>query len=373
MRAFKLIKIGQLFKNQLKTDLTPTSKIIYSVLQSLARSKFVREHNNIISYSLDSLSKDLNNIYSVRMLKRQIKILAQAGHLNILDNTLNQYILTPVNDNSFIPIVLLININDSYSTNINLQSINNYNEITANKITYKNIEDKLNKSDDIDNTAENRSTIAPAFNLILSLLLNKAAFNYRGTGIAQIYPYQIKTLADELGICKRTLKNALRYFIDNKIINAPLNVDFDNLSAIILKTGFIFTTKFFNLYRKIVKVERSATCTQIFRRRSYLISKNRITRNDRTYSSVDTENHPQNISHSYIDKHPNARAADPLMHSRAAIPISLQRNRSNSDYSQDSFLDLKGNKFAYSTVTNSGGNFWYQDFPKWKNLVINRR
>ena len=308
----KLIKIGILFESQIKTQMTCSNKIIFSHFQALAKTKFVQEHRGIISYSLGRVAKNFKNTISVRMIRRQLKISAKANQLIIVNREEDKYYVNPVADTKFIPIFMVFNHNTKDGNTVDSDSLIN---IKAQLLTQRELTEQKN-SDSLEDT----ETLNAAGNIILSVLLDKAAFNYRGTGEATVYPYQLKSIAEDLHICKRTFKNTLRELIRLNIITAPADADFDNFSSVILKTGFVFTELFFTLYRDLVKVNSSEKCQQIFRKRAHLISKNRIIRTDHSNIKQERQSDTRQTSKQYTAEQPRTTAADPLNRQYAQTP-----------------------------------------------------
>lgn len=385
MTSFKLIKIGILYDSQLKIRQTSSAKIILSHLQSLAKTRYVQKHNHVISYSLKYMERNFKYTVSARMIKRQIKILAEENHVHILAGEENKYIVNPVADIKFVPIFLLLKICDSERLKyiIEKSETNNITEFITDYDENGNKKDEVNTEEDTKNKYE---ALSPSTNIILSVLLDKVAFNYRATGTTQIYPYQIKSIADDLKICKRTFKNTLRELISLKIIKAPLDADFDNFSAIILKTGFTFTDEFFAAYKKIVKIEPSKKCQQIFRKYAHMISKNKIIRINK---SVNKHVYNNKKTAAYIAEKPRTTAEDPYKRQyaqsapgntiysssylRAAVAnMSCERQRISEAENTQFPTDINGVE-NFGNEKNSTGNFWSNpsDFPlqKWKKMV----
>lgn len=382
--SMKLIKIGILFESQIKTQMTCSNKIIFSHFQALAKTKYVQEHRGIISYSLGRVAKNFNNTISVRMIRRQLKISAAANQLIIVNREEDKYYVNPVPDTKFIPIFMVFNpvtkenIQDADS--LNSDSLINNKDLSLSKID-------LNEQKN-SNFPEDTETLNAAGNLILSVLLDKAAFNFRGTGEATVYPYQLKSIADELHICKRTFKNTLRELIRLNIIKAPINADFDNFSSVILKTGFVFTELFFNLYRDLVKVNSSEKCQQIFRKRAHLISKNRIIRTDHSNMKQEQQSDIRQSSKKYMAEQPRTAAADPLSRQYAqaskvssAIPaVGLARSitaacygSQNNTCGKNQLPTDRNGVEIFGCHKKVPGNFWSETglitTEKWKKIV----
>lgn len=386
-----LIKIGMLFESQLKTQMTCSTKIIFSQFQALAKTKFVQEHRGIISYNLKCMERNFKNKISVRMIRRQIKILAAEKQLIVVSGEENKYYVYPVSDKKFVPIFMLFNSTPVEGTSLSQENTQDNKSSNSTDSRYKKgtlpLSGNLKQSDKADPPQYNE-TLSAAGNIILSVLLDKAAFNYRGTGEARVYPYQVKTIADDLHICKRTFKNTLRELINLKVIEAPTNTDFDNFSSVILKTGFFFTTEFFALYKKLVTVETSEKCQQIFRKRAHRISKNRIMRADNVNKKQDSQNNIQQRKTKYMAEQPRTEAADPLSRQNAYIPkstsaapnVCLAEMAKTACCKAQSYAAIE-NRFPtdinkveiFGNATKTPGIFWsetdYITPEKWKKFV----
>ena len=376
----KLIKIGILFESQIKTQMTCSNKIIFSHFQALAKTKFVKEHRGIISYSLGRVAKNFKNTISVRMIRRQLKISAKANQLIIVNREEDKYYVNPVADTKFIPIFMVFNQNTKDEDSLDSDSLIN-NKTTL--LTQRELTEQKN-ADSLEDT----KTLNAAGNIILSVLLDKAAFNYRGTGKATVYPYQLKSVADELHICKRTFKNTLRELIRLNIITAPADADFDNFSSVILKTGFVFTELFFNLYRNLVKVNASEKCQQIFRKRAHLISKNRIIRTDHSNIKQEQQGDTRQPSKQYTAEQPRMTAADPLGRQYAQTPkdssaiptVVLAQSitaacygSQNNTCGKNQLPTDRNGVEIFGCHKKVPGNFWSETGPitteKWKKIV----
>ncbi len=376
----KLIKIGILFESQIKTQMTCSNKIIFSHFQALAKTKFVQEHRGIISYSLGRVAKNFKNTISVRMIRRQLKISAKANQLIIVNREEDKYYVNPVADTKFIPIFMVFNHNTKDGNTVDSDSLIN---IKAQLLTQRELTEQKN-SDSLEDT----ETLNAAGNIILSVLLDKAAFNYRGTGEATVYPYQLKSIAEDLHICKRTFKNTLRELIRLNIITAPADADFDNFSSVILKTGFVFTELFFTLYRDLVKVNSSEKCQQIFRKRAHLISKNRIIRTDHSNIKQERQSDTRQTSKQYTAEQPRTTAADPLNRQYAQTPkdssaipavglaqsiTAACRRAKNDTCGESQFPTARNGVEIFGGQEKTPGNFWFETDPKttekWKKIV----
>ena len=236
MADFKLTRFGKLYKEHLTSfkDLySSTTLLTLSLLTSLGSTTYAKNNNNCISFTTSELSECMQGLLSSRMIRRQ---------LNLLE--------------------------DEQPTLINEIHVGNYCNIQitpcdTNKFFYTfNLLDQ--KSQFVIKT--------PSTILLLSYLLDLAAFNYRaGLGFS-VNKAQLNHLDSDLGVTKKTIQNGFKELISNKLITCSFDEKDTSLTSILMY-GFNFDKELFNQYSQFVKLEINETLKGKVKHRQYDLSK----------------------------------------------------------------------------------------------------
>ena len=222
-----ILRMGKLYMEDLGILRTESSVAVltYAVLTSLSETSFARNHNSEIILSTSKLADFMQGRLSSRMIRRQLNGLKTSMKGRFTENRQGRYSrirLTRKNSRGrFIQV---------FSPSCKS------GEYTASEI------------------------------ILFSLLLDRAAFNYRCGNEFCVLASQIPGVISASGLCRRTALNALALFALRKLITAS---DGSNLKTgtEFYKCGFTFSQSVFLSYQEQVNLKRSEKCLKLAAKR----------------------------------------------------------------------------------------------------------
>ncbi len=247
MEDISLTRLGKLYAEDLKAlaGESCTTKLVYAQLTSLTECSYAKKHFGQISLTTAQISEFMGGYLSPRMIRRQLNLIAARFP--------NQYQERKQGKHCLI------------------------------KLRRAEKPKKFKLIFTLGNQAELQ---APSMILLVSVLLDKAAFNYRGGDNFAVSASQLTDIAAEIGVSQKTICSHLRTLQKLNLI-VPLSGCSDLTGTEILKQGFNFSTEVFGEYSSKVKLTRSRKCEQLVQQRRYSVKNRQIVRSDRSFSQSD--------------------------------------------------------------------------------------
>lgn len=200
-------------------DLNPGTQLAAAHIISLFGSNYAREHG-FVDLSCAQMSKNSGGYFSERHLRRQIQILKKAG---------------------------ILAARRAYS------SIRLFKNFTASKKFTVMI--AATEGDEVLRT--------PSMSVLLSVLLQKAAFNFRGTGEWFVNASQLKDLEKETALSTRTITDNLKILIKLRLIHSRQFVREKRFMSRPQVCGFSISEILYAAYCAVVKIARSKKVAKI--------------------------------------------------------------------------------------------------------------
>lgn len=234
----KLQVIGKLYFEHLNSlkSASCTTQLTYSLLTSLSETNFAKEHKEII-LSTTKISEYMDGLLSSRMIRHQLNLFKEDKKISSLlkenhrNNLCHLKLKKPAENKFFFVIV----------------------------------------------PYENRDQFSPSSIMLLSLLLNKAAFNYRAGNGFTVTASQMQNLDKELGVCAKSIKNSLKSFLELNLVKDILGNSEFSVNDL-LSRGFKFCNAILQSYSELISLKLSEKCKNIDRKKHYKVSQNRVTR-----------------------------------------------------------------------------------------------
>ena len=247
MEDISLTRLGKLYAEDLKAlaGESCTTKLVYAQLTSLTECSYAKKHFGQISLTTAQISEFMGGYLSPRMIRRQLNLIASRFP--------NQYQERKQGKHCLI------------------------------KLRRAEKPKKFKLIFTLGNQAELQS---PSMVLFVSLLLDKAAFNYRSGGNFAVTASQLSNIASEMGVTQKTICRHLRTLQKLNLI-VPLSGCSDLTGTEILKQGFNFSSEVFGEYSSKVKLTRSRKCEQLVQQRRYSVKNRQIVRSDHSFSQSD--------------------------------------------------------------------------------------
>ena len=224
-----ILRMGKLYMEDLEILRGESSgaALTYAVLTSLSETSYARNHNGELILTTSKLSDFMHGRLSSRMIRRQLnglKTSMQGRYTEIRKSGFSRIRLTRKSSRGrFIQV---------FSPSCKTA------EYTASEI------------------------------ILFSLLLDRAAFNYRCGGDFCVLPSQIPGVISASGLCRRTALNALAAFAVKGHISSPDGRDLKAGTAY-FHGGFTFSRGIFISYQEQVRLKRSEKCLKIAEKRAY--------------------------------------------------------------------------------------------------------
>lgn len=148
---------------------------------------------------------------------------------------------------------------------------------------------KVSKSSD-DCTEKSEYIADCTLMLILSMMLDKASFNYRAGDGFNVSPIQIKHLVTDLNITEKTVINTLTKMVDLEMIsvNEP-ETDTKLSGKALLNHSISFSDNLFNEYSKLISLTISKKCLKYSKKKIHKIKEGYACVNKNT-ASIQNEN-----------------------------------------------------------------------------------
>ena len=239
------------------------SLIVFSKLTSLMESQFAQNNHKIILTTTEISNRIAEGkLISGRMVKRQIDFLHEA-----IPQLIN---LTSYRNKSYIQI-----------------------EIPKNRNGFINV---FGLQDSENNHVQDAS-----LDLMLSFLLDKAAFNFRcGYGFL-VEPSQIKSLKTELNLTEKTILSLLTKLKELNLITVDSNNSSDEKKKKkdLLKKELHFDSSIFCQFKNFIRLEQTEKCLEIKEKRKkekFAIQK--ISENENPHLQKTEEHNQQNYEKS---------------------------------------------------------------------------
>lgn len=210
----KINFIGCLPKEQLKANLTPTKKIFLAYITKLCSSQFAKTHSGSINLSNYLLAKNSYGLYSPRQIQRHLDVLTADGFITVKTEGNTRWIsLRRASSQKFMPFIIC-------------------------------------------------SSLTPSQNLVLSHLLEKAAFYARG-GLGFVTDkLQMQQLEFELyPLSARSIRAALQSLKKQGLISYVSDINRVFMPVTFAK--FVADT-----YRCLCKITISENCQKLLKKRA---------------------------------------------------------------------------------------------------------
>lgn len=240
MEDISLTRLGKLYAEDLKAlaGESCTTKLVYAQLTSLTECSYAKKHFGQISLTTAQISEFMGGYLSPRMIRRQLNLIASRFP--------NQYQERKQGKHCLI------------------------------KLRRAEKPKKFKLIFTLGNQAELQT---PSMVLFVSLLLDKAAFNYRSGENFAVTASQLSNIASEMGVTQKTICSHLRTLQKLNLI-VPLSGSCDLTGTEIFKQGFNFSLEVFEEYTGKVRLNRSRKCEQMVRQRRYSVKNRQIVRSD---------------------------------------------------------------------------------------------
>ena len=211
----KINFVGCLPKELLKADLTPTKKLFLAYIIKLCSSQFAKTHNGSINLSNYLLAKNSYGLYSPRQIQRHLDALTADGFIAVKTEGNVRWInLRKPSSQKFMPFIIC-------------------------------------------------STLTPSQNLVLSHLLDKAAFYARG-GLGFVTDkLQMQQLESELyPLSGRSIRAALQALKKQGLISYVADTN-----RVFMPVAF--TKLVADTYRSLCKISVSKNCQKLLKKRAF--------------------------------------------------------------------------------------------------------
>ena len=213
----KINFVGCLPKELLKADLTPTKKLFLAYIIKLCSSHFAKTHNGSINLSNYLLAKNSYGLYSPRQIQRHLDALTADGFIAVKTVGNVRWInLRKPSSQKFMPFIIC-------------------------------------------------STLTPSQNLVLSHLLDKAAFYARG-GLGFVTDkLQMQQLESELyPLSGRSIRAALQALKKHGLISYVADTDTNRVFMPVAFAKLVADT-----YRSLCKISVSKNCQKLLKKRAF--------------------------------------------------------------------------------------------------------
>lgn len=207
-------------------DLTPSAQLVLSNMAALFKSSFAKMHG-FVDLTAAQISSNLDSFFSERQIRRQLLSLKQAGA--ILEKKVRSKI----------------------------QLFQNFSAVKSFTVMCA-----VEQGDD--------RLMTPSMSVMLSMILQKAAFNYRGSGEWFVSAAQLKNLQQETGLSERTITDNLKILVELKLIDLRSFVREKRFNSCPQICGFVLSSILTAAYSLIVKIARSNTVQKLLNKKNQL-------------------------------------------------------------------------------------------------------
>ena len=228
--SLSIFKYGALNKCQMGdlNKLNPQTVLVYSTINSLCQSSFVREHDGL-SLNAFQIREKANLPMADKMVRRQILILKNEGKILSFKRGNLNIIKMPESKQA-----------RQFTIFFGLQG-------------EKELE-------------------TPSMSVLLSVLMDKAIFNYRSSdencNAPFLEKYQLTKLQEQTGLSERTITDNLKKLVKHNLIfvkKSLTEVEYKRFLQKPQEFPLEISDELFNLYQQIVKVRKSAKARDVLR------------------------------------------------------------------------------------------------------------